>query len=55
MQGAAMKAMRWHRGGAATPQMLCCRRNPLGGWGSRAISALLVVDDAQRHRLLLTP
>ena len=55
MPGAATKAMRRHRGGAATPQMLCYRRNPAGGWGWRPISALLIVDDAQRHRLLLSP
>jgi hypothetical protein len=30
-------------------------RNPLGAWALRAISALLVVDEVQGHRLLLAP
>ena len=40
-----------HRRGAATLQMAPRRRNPLGAWGLRAISSLLVVDNAPRHRL----
>jgi len=40
-----------HRRGTATKQMTSRRRNPLGAWGLRAISVLLVVDDAPRHRL----
>jgi hypothetical protein len=31
------------------------RRNPKGAWGLRAISALLVVDDAFRIAGLLAP
>jgi hypothetical protein len=44
-----------HRRGAPTPQMPPCRRNPKGAWVLRAISALLVVNDVHRHRLLLAP
>jgi len=40
-----------HRRGTATKQMTSRRRNTLGAWELRAISALLVVDDAPRHRL----
>jgi len=40
-----------HRRGAATKQMAPRRRNPSGAWGLRAISALLVVDDALWHLL----
>ena len=46
MQGAATQSMPRHRRGAATPQMPPRRRNPKGAWGLRAISSLLVVDDA---------
>ena len=45
--GAATTAMFLHRRGAATTKTGTCRRNPLGRWGSRPISALLVVDDAR--------
>jgi hypothetical protein len=45
--GAATTAMFLHRRGAATTKAGPCRRNPLGRWGSRPISALLVVDDAR--------
>ena len=37
------------------PQMPPCRRNPKGTWVLRAISALLVVNDAQRHPQPLKP
>src|SRR5437667_7327311 len=40
-----------HRRGTATTQMRPRRRNPKGAWVLRAIAALLVVDDAHRHRL----
>src|SRR6059036_834553 len=40
-----------HRRGTATTQMPPRRRNPPGARGLRAISALLVVDDVQKHRL----
>jgi len=40
-----------HHRGAATKQMAPRRRNPAGTWGLRAISTLLVVDDAPWHRL----
>jgi len=45
--GAATTAMSLHRRGTATTKTGPCRRNPLGRWGSRPISALLVVDDAR--------
>src|SRR5512137_2307029 len=44
-----------HRRGPATTQMPVRRRNPKGAWGLRAHTSLLVVDDVQRHRLLLAP
>jgi len=40
-----------HRRGAARKLMAPRRWNPLGAWGLRAISALLVIDDAPWHRL----
>jgi hypothetical protein len=47
IRGAATTAMSLHRRGAATKKTGPCRRNPPGRWGSRPISALLVVDDAR--------
>src|SRR5216117_2145784 len=40
-----------HRRADATKQTAPRRRNPKGAWVLRAIAALLVVDDAHRHRL----